>query len=225
MKGLNSLNLSQKLWLFAAGCFMLIAYLGYNFYETEYVVYSQQVESLDSEIRLKKGELRQILAQKQRLKDLEAEIEQANQEFARLQEMFPDEEIIPRRLIDLTAVTRKSLTVPTKFLPLRVEEKEFYKENHYAITISSSYHALGMLFGEVANFRYPDGHQQADHRQGSRPRQGSRGRQGPRGDPPDRGRQFPAHNLHVQEMSKRGMATARPATSPGQPAARGGEIG
>lgn len=155
MKGLNTLTLSQKLWLFAAGCFLLIAYLAYNFYETEYVVYSSQVESLDAEIRRKKGELRQILAQKQRLKDLEAEIEQANVEFARLQDMFPDEEIIPRRLIDLTAVTRKSLTIPTKFLPLRVEEKEFYKENHYAITISSSYHSLGMLFGEVANFRYP----------------------------------------------------------------------
>lgn len=155
MKGLASLNINQKLWLFAAACFLGIGYLGYNFYETEYVVYSQQMESLDGEIRRKKAELMQILAQKQRLKDLEAEIEQANQEFARLQEMFPDEEIIPRRLIDLTAVTRKSLTIPTKFLPLRVEEKEFYKENHYAITISSSYHALGMLFGEVANFRYP----------------------------------------------------------------------
>lgn len=155
MKGLGSLNLNQKLWLFAAACFMLIAYLGYTFYESEYVVYSQQMESLDGEIRGKKAELMQIMAQKQRLQDLQAEIDQANQEFARLQEMFPDEEIIPRRLIDLTAVTRKSLTVPTKFLPLRVEEKEFYKENHYAITISSSYHALGMLFGEVANFRYP----------------------------------------------------------------------
>ena len=155
MKGLNSLTLNQKLWLFAGACGLLIAYLAYNFYETEFTVYSQQVESLDGEIGRKKGELRQILAQKQRLKDLQAEIDQADQEFARLQEMFPDEEIIPRRLIDLTAVTRKSLTIPTKFLPLRVEEKEFYKENHYAITISSSYHALGMLFGEVANFRYP----------------------------------------------------------------------
>ena len=155
MKGLATLTLSQKLWLFAGACGLLIAYLAYSFYETEFVAYSQQVESLDGEIGRKKGELRQILAQKQRLKDLQAEIDQADQEFARLQEMFPDEEIIPRRLIDLTAVTRKSLTIPTKFLPLRVEEKEFYKENHYAITISSSYHALGMLFGEVANFRYP----------------------------------------------------------------------
>jgi len=155
VKGLSTLTMSQKLWLFAGACGLLIAYLSYNFYETEFVVYSQQVESLDGEIGAKKGELRQILAQKQRLKDLQAEIDQADMEFARLQEMFPDEEIIPRRLIDLTAVTRKSLTIPTKFLPLRVEEKEFYKENHYAITISSSYHALGMLFGEVANFRYP----------------------------------------------------------------------
>lgn len=155
MKSLNSLTLSQKLWLYAFACGALILYVGWTFYESEYLAYSTQVQSLDADIRKKKGELRQILAQKQRLKDLEAEIEQANQEFARLQEMFPDEEVIPRRLIDLTAVTRKSLTLPTKFLPLRVEEKEFYRENHYAITISSSYHALGMLFGEVANFRYP----------------------------------------------------------------------
>lgn len=154
MKGVN-LTMNARLWLFASVCMAVIAYMGYTFYSTEYTAYSEKVERLDTDIRKKKGELRQILAQKQRLKDLEAEIELANAEFARLQEMFPDEEAIPRRLIDLTAVTRKSLTVPTKFLPLRVEEKEFYKENHYSITISSSFHALGMLFGEVANFRYP----------------------------------------------------------------------
>jgi Tfp pilus assembly protein PilO len=154
VKGAN-LTLNAKIWLFAGACLAAIAYMGYSFYSTEFIVYSQEVQRLDTGIKKKKGELRQILAQKQRLKDLEAEIELANSEFARLQEMFPDEEVIPRRLIDLTAVTRKSLTIPTKFLPLRVEEKEFYKENHYSITISSSFHALGMLFGEVANFRYP----------------------------------------------------------------------
>jgi type IV pilus assembly protein PilO len=147
--------MNARLWLYAGFCILLTAYLGYTFYDTKYIAYSRAVEKLDSDIRSKKGELRQILAQKQRLDDLKIEIEQADAELAKLQEMFPDEEIIPRRLIDLTAVTRKSLTIPTKFLPLRVEEKEFYKENHYAITISSSFHALGLLFGEVANFRYP----------------------------------------------------------------------
>lgn len=141
--------------MFAGFCALIVVYFAYTFYDTEYVGYSLAVEKLNKDIKQKKGELRQILAQKQRLKDLETEIEQANSEFTKLQEMFPDEELIPRRLIDLTAVTRKSLTIPTKFLPLRVEEKEFYKENHYAITISSSFHSLGMLFGEVANFRYP----------------------------------------------------------------------
>jgi type IV pilus assembly protein PilO len=152
---LKSLTLNMRLWIFAGLCLLGIAYAGYDFYSTKFVAYHDEVQVLDTDIQKKKGELRQILAQKQRLKDLEAEIELANTEFSRLQEMFPDEEVIPRRLIDLTAVTRKSLTIPTKFLPLRVEEKEFYKENHYSITISSSYHALGMLFGEVANFRYP----------------------------------------------------------------------
>ncbi len=152
---MKNLTLSMKLWMFAGFCALIVVYFAYTFYDTEYVGYSLAVEKLNKDIKQKKGELRQILAQKQRLKDLETEIEQANSEFTKLQEMFPDEELIPRRLIDLTAVTRKSLTIPTKFLPLRVEEKEFYKENHYAITISSSFHSLGMLFGEVANFRYP----------------------------------------------------------------------
>lgn len=152
---MKNLSLNAKLWLFAGFCAFIVVYLAYNFYDQEYSQYSLQVEKLDSDIKHKQGQLRQILAQKQRLKDLETEIEQANVEFVKLKEMFPDEELIPRRLIDLTAVTRKSLTIPTKFLPLTVEEKEFYKENHYAITISSSYHALGMLFGEMANFRYP----------------------------------------------------------------------
>jgi len=157
MKGLSSssLDLNSKLWLYTFGCLAVVAFMGYDFYTSKYVAYADEVQTLDADIQQKKGELRQILAQKQRLKDLEAEIEIANQEFVRLQDMFPDEEAIPRRLIDLTAVTRKSLTIPTKFQPLPVEEKEFYKENHYSITVSSSYHALGLLFSEVANFRYP----------------------------------------------------------------------
>ena len=94
---MKSLSLDARLWLFAGAILAVIAYLGYTFYDTEYVEYSQKVERLDGDIRKKKGELRQILAQKQRLKDLEAEIELANVEFSKLQEMFPDEELIPRQ--------------------------------------------------------------------------------------------------------------------------------
>ena len=106
---MKNLSLNAKLWLFAGFCLLIFLYLGYNFYDQEYSEYARQVEKLDSDIKHKQGELRQILAQKQRLKDLETEIEQANSEFTRLKEMFPDEELIPRRLIDLTAVTRKSV--------------------------------------------------------------------------------------------------------------------
>ena len=87
MKGFN-LSINGRLWLFAAACMAIIAYMGYNFYDTEYTAYSEKVEKLDGDIRKKKGELRQILAQKQRLKDLEAEIEMANAEFAKLQGDF-----------------------------------------------------------------------------------------------------------------------------------------
>jgi type IV pilus assembly protein PilO len=149
------LTIDQKLWLFFAAVFAVIAYMGWMFYEEKYVAFAEESQRLERDIRDKRGQLRQIMAQKQRIKDLESEIELAEAEFLRLKEMFPDEEAIPKRLLDLTAVTRRSLTLPTKFVPMQSEQKEFYKENHYQLTISSSYHALGMLFGEVANFKYP----------------------------------------------------------------------
>jgi predicted negative regulator of RcsB-dependent stress response len=93
MKGTN-LSLNARLWLFAGVVLAVIAYMGYNFYETEYVEYSQKVERLDVDIRKKKGELRQILAQKQRLKDLEAEIELANVEFAKLQASYDCDKLV-----------------------------------------------------------------------------------------------------------------------------------
>ncbi len=154
---MNSLNfnLNAKIWLYLGLCVAAAAGTLYHFYTSAYSEYHKEIQKLDRDTQKKKGELRQILAQKQRLTDLEKEIERANSEFASLQDMFPDEEVIPRRLIDLTAVTRRSLTQPTRFLPMRVEEKEFYRENHYSVTISSSYHSLGALFSEVANFKYP----------------------------------------------------------------------
>jgi type IV pilus assembly protein PilO len=151
----TKLSLAQKLWLFFAAVMALIGYMGYTFYSEKYVAYAEESERLKIHVKQKRAQLRQILAQKQRIKDLEAEIESAEGEFARLKEMFPDEEIIAKRMLDLTAVTRRSLTTPTKFAPLSTETKEFYQENHYALTIHSSFHALGMLFGEVANFKYP----------------------------------------------------------------------
>ncbi len=154
MKPLN-LNLNAKIWIYLGVCVAAMGGILYHFYTSSYSEYNLETERLEKDTRKKKAELRQILAQKQRLEDLESEIERANGEFAKLKEMFPDEEVIPRRLIDLTAVTRRSLTQPTRFLPMRVEEKEFYRENHYSVTISSSYHSLGMLFSEVANFKYP----------------------------------------------------------------------
>jgi Tfp pilus assembly protein PilO len=151
----SKLTKTQALWLFF-GCVMsLIGYLGYTFYTEKYVTYAEESERLKLQVKEKRAQLRQILAQKQRIQDLEAEIEVAEADFVKLKEMFPDEEAIPKRMLDLTAVTRRSSTLPTKFAPLNSEEKEFYRENHYALTISSSFHALGSLFGEVANFKYP----------------------------------------------------------------------
>ena len=150
-----TLNLNSKIWIFFGACLAFTAGAGYWFYTKLWVEYSAQIKQMDSNLEIKRGKLRQILAQKQRLSELEAEIELASKDFAKLKEMFPDEEVIPRRLIDLTTVTRRSQTLPTKFLPLLSQEKEFYRENHYTVVLKSSFHGLGSLFSEVANFRYP----------------------------------------------------------------------
>ena len=150
-----TLNLNSKIWIFFGATIALTAGAGYWFYTKLWLDYSAQIKQMDANLETKRGNLRQILAQKQRLSELEAEIELASKEFARLKEMFPDEEVIPRRLIDLTTVTRRSQTLPTKFLPLPSQEKEFYRENHYTVELKSSFHGLGSLFSEVANFRYP----------------------------------------------------------------------
>ena len=152
---MKELTLNTKLWIAAGVGAAIFLGIAYYFYTDKVQPYILEVARLDREITMKTARLNQILAQKQRLDALENEIAKAREEFAELKEMFPDEEVIPRRLFDLTTVSRKSMAIPTRFLPLSGKEKEFYKENHYAITISAGYHALGRLFSEIANFKYP----------------------------------------------------------------------
>lgn len=128
------------------------AYMGYDMY---WVPYSQEKERLELELGQLQTELDRINIQKKRVVQLETELKNAEKEFARLREMFPENEKVPLRLQDLYAVIRASGVQITKFNPEGKAEKEYFVENKYSLSINAGYHMLGYLFAEVANFSYP----------------------------------------------------------------------
>jgi type IV pilus assembly protein PilO len=101
------------------------------------------------------GDLTLVKTQMQRLSALKEDLRLAEADFAKLQDMFPDQEKIPTRLQDLLTVTRRSGTTTTIFKPLPASEKDYYTENNYQITVRGSYHSIGEMFAEFANFKYP----------------------------------------------------------------------
>lgn len=150
-----NLDLKDKLNQWIVMVVLLIGAGGYSYWtyvweprQLEIVALSEQEDKLSNELTL-------VKTQMQRLAELREELRQAEADFAKLQEMFPDVEMIPSRLQDLLTVTRRSGTVTTKFVPLPSNQKPYYTENLYRISVRGSYHAIGEMFAEIANFKYP----------------------------------------------------------------------
>jgi type IV pilus assembly protein PilO len=117
--------------------------------------FTYQRESLERDLQSAQAELDKINAKKHRVAELEMQLAQAEKDFEKLKEMFPEEEKVPLRLQDLYAVIRSSMVQIQKFNPEGRAEKEHYIENRYSIAVNSGYHMLGYLFAEIANFNYP----------------------------------------------------------------------
>ncbi len=131
---------------------MAAAHLVYNYM---WDPFTYQRESLERELQSAQSELDKINAKKHRVAELEMQLAQAEKDFEKLKEMFPEEEKVPLRLQDLYAVIRSSMVQIQKFNPEGRAEKEHYIENRYSIAVNSGYHMLGYLFAEIANFNYP----------------------------------------------------------------------
>jgi type IV pilus assembly protein PilO len=131
---------------------MVAAHLVYNYV---WDPFTYQRESLERELQSAQAELDKINAKKHRVAELEMQLAQAEKDFEKLKEMFPEEEKVPLRLQDLYAVIRSSMVQIQKFNPEGRAEKEHYIENRYSIAVNSGYHMLGYLFAEIANFNYP----------------------------------------------------------------------
>jgi type IV pilus assembly protein PilO len=152
---MKNIDWKDKKTIFALVVSLLLigsAYYVYDYVWNPFVLEEQQ---LRSELEAAEQELQRINLQKNRIAELELQLVEAEADFERLREMFPEEEKVPLRLQDLYAVLRSSGVQIQKFNPEGRSEKEHYIENRYSIVVNSGYHMLGYLFAEIANFNYP----------------------------------------------------------------------
>ncbi len=134
---------------------VVILLMGYSVYEYVWDPFQIEYENLDGQLKSAKSELAKIESKKHRVAELEMQLAQAEKDFQKLKEMFPEEEKVPLRLQDLYSVLRSSGVQIQKFNPEGRSEREHYVENRYSIAVNSGYHMLGYLFAEIANFNYP----------------------------------------------------------------------
>lgn len=154
---MGNFDFKDKKNIFAIVIILLILGGGYYAYSYMWDPFVQEREKIERDLASAQAELDKINAQKLRLAELEAQLIQAEKDFEKLKEMFPEEEKVPLRLQDLYAVLRSSGVQIQKFNPEGRSEREHYIENRYSIAVNSGYHMLGYLFAEIANFNYPTG--------------------------------------------------------------------
>ena len=154
MGGLN-IDLKDKKTLYAFIMTLVILVAGYTVYTYVWVPFDEERKGLESQLESATNELKKIESKRHRVAELEMQLAQAEKDFQKLKEMFPEEEKVPLRLQDLYSVLRSSGVQIQKFNPEGRSEREHYIENRYSIAVNSGYHMLGYLFAEIANFNYP----------------------------------------------------------------------
>ena len=154
MGNLN-IDFKDKKNIYCIVTIVIICLALYSVYTYVWDPFQVEYESLESQRISAQKELDKINSKKHRVAELEMQLVQAEKDFQKLKEMFPEEEKVPLRLQDLYSVLRSSGVQIQKFNPEGRSEREHYIENRYSIAVNSGYHMLGYLFAEIANFNYP----------------------------------------------------------------------
>ncbi|MCQ2061576.1 MAG: type 4a pilus biogenesis protein PilO [Fibrobacter sp.] len=152
---MGNINWQDKKNIYAVAVVAILLAAAYCVYTYMWDPFVLDRQRLESELSSAQAELDKINAKKARLAELELQLVQAEKDFEKLKEMFPEEEKVPLRLQDLYSVLRSSGVQIQKFNPEGNSPKEHYIENRYSIAVNSGYHMLGYLFAEIANFNYP----------------------------------------------------------------------
>ena len=154
MGNLN-VDLKDKKNVYAIVMTFIILLLAYCVYTYVWDPFVAEEQNLQTQLTSAQNELKKIESKRHRVAELEMQLAQAEKDFQKLKEMFPEEEKVPMRLQDLYSVLRSSGVQIQKFNPEGRSEREHYIENRYSIAVNSGYHMLGYLFAEIANFNYP----------------------------------------------------------------------
>ena len=152
---MGNIDFKDKKNIYAIAVILLLLAAGYCLYSYVWDPFVSDRDRLERERDSAQAELDKINAKKHRIAELELQLVQAEKDFEKLKEMFPEEEKVPLRLQDLYAVLRSSGVQIQRFNPEGSSPKEHYVENRYSIAVNSGYHMLGYLFAEIANFNYP----------------------------------------------------------------------
>ena len=111
-------------------CIVMIAvillgiYAGYTYM---WDPFQKEYENLESQRISAQKELDKINSKKHRVAELEMQLAQAEKDFQKLKEMFPEEEKVPLRLQDLYSVLRSSGVQIQKFNPEVQSRRTFRK--------------------------------------------------------------------------------------------------
>ena len=154
MGNLN-IDFKDKKNIYCIAMIVVILLAAYSVYEYIWVPFEEEHTDLVRQLESATNELKKIESKRNRVAELEMQLAQAEKDFQKLKEMFPEEEKVPLRLQDLYSVLRSSGVQIQKFNPEGRSEREHYIENRYSIAVNSGYHMLGYLFAEIANFNYP----------------------------------------------------------------------
>lgn len=139
-------QLRAPLIIIAAGLVSMALWF-FNVYTEKNNTYT----SLRSELAKKQNELNNILALKPQLNRLEEEQALGRHTLDSLKSIFPDQKEIPKMIREITAVARASGIYTTRFMPRPDNEREYYIENHYDLSVLGGFHDIGRFYSFLAS--------------------------------------------------------------------------
>ncbi len=121
-----------------------------------YVIYMPNMKKIDKasqSIQSLEGELNRAKAQRKKLPEKRAEMEQVNSQFNEALKLLPNEKEIPELLTQITALGAESDLDLRFFRPKGDKKKEFYKEIPISLEMKGNYHNVAIFFEKVGRMK------------------------------------------------------------------------
>ncbi len=141
------LTLVQRILICVLTIFLLSGVFGYFFFYPQYTrldAMDKQLKELDQQLASAKAAASQINKFRQEMKDAELD-------FSITRNALPDKEEIPLLLTSVSQFGHDAGLEFILFEPKPEIPKDFYAEIPVSVTVSGSYHNVGMFFDKVSN--------------------------------------------------------------------------